>query len=62
MDITIDLKDSMETIEGHRLKSFLQIILSHSQWKNDIEDISLEYGCEREYPKELESKLKEEGK
>lgn len=47
MDITIDLKDKMETAEGHRLRHFIEFMIRHSQWKDDIEGIEINYGCER---------------
>ena len=47
LDITIDLKDKMETAEGHRLVNLIENIIRHSQWKDDIEDVSINYGCER---------------
>jgi len=47
MDIVIDLKDKMETVEGHRLKYFVEYIIRHSMWKDDIEQIEINYGCER---------------
>ena len=47
MDITIDLKDEMETTEGHRLQNFIENIVRHSQWKDCIEGIDINYGCER---------------
>ena len=47
MDITIDLKDSMETAEGHRLQHFIEFVIRHSEWKDDIELIDINYGMER---------------
>jgi len=41
MDITIDLKDEMETAEGYRLKNLIENVLRHSQWKDYIEFVKL---------------------
>lgn len=48
MDIIVLLSDAMEPLAAHDLELYVTDLLHHSKWARYIDDVELNYGCEKQ--------------